>query len=105
MNQCTGRTDHGDGVRAGLCASLLAAHSTVTLDRDFMQTVNTELDYHVFLTPRGDCKGLYIGQQTPSSFEVHELGGGTSEIRFDYRIMALREEVRERALRRPYQRS
>jgi hypothetical protein len=52
------------------------------------ETVNTGLDYHVFLTPNGDCKGLYVSQKSPTSFVVRELGGGTATIAFDYRIMA-----------------
>jgi hypothetical protein len=71
--------------------------ATVTLDAAYAQTVNTTVDYHVFLTPNGDCKGLYVTQKSPTSFEVHELGGGTSSIAFDYRIMARRkgyEDVR-----------
>lgn len=45
----------------------------------------------MFPVPNGNCKGLYVSHQTPSSFEVHELGGGTSNVRFYYRIMALRK--------------
>jgi len=65
--------------------------AVVTIDPEYGQTVNTELEYHVFLTPNGDCKGLYISQRTPASFEVRELGGGTSSIEFSYRIVALRK--------------
>jgi hypothetical protein len=65
--------------------------AVVKLDADYAQTVNTSMDYHVFLTPNGDCKGLYVTQKSPASFEVHELGGGVSNIAFDYRIMARRK--------------
>jgi hypothetical protein len=65
--------------------------ATVRLDTRFTQTVNAKLEYHVFLTPKGDCKGLYVHQETPTSFEVRELGGGNSSVRFDYRITALRK--------------
>lgn len=65
--------------------------AVVTLDAEYAQTVNTGVDYHVFLTPNGDCKGLYVTQKSPASFEVHELGGGTSNIAFDYRITARRK--------------
>jgi hypothetical protein len=65
--------------------------AVVNLEPVFGQTVNTGMDYHVFLTPNGDCKGLYVSQKTPTSFEVRELGGGTSSIAFDYRIMAKRK--------------
>jgi hypothetical protein len=49
------------------------------------------------LTPRGDCKGLYVASTAAGGFEVRELGGGTSDVEFDYRIVALRrnyEQVR-----------
>ncbi len=62
----------------------------VTLDPTFASTVNTGVEYHVFLTPNGDCKGLYVSQKSATSFEVHELGGGSSNVAFDYRIMAKR---------------
>jgi hypothetical protein len=62
----------------------------IELDSTFAQTVNTGVEYHVFLTPKGDCKGLYVSNESATSFEVHELGGGTSSIAFDYRIMAKR---------------
>jgi hypothetical protein len=62
----------------------------ITLDPMFAQTVNAGVEYHVFLTPNGDSKGLYVSQKTATSFEVHEQGGGASNIVFDYRIMAKR---------------
>jgi len=78
-------------------ARLLNGVATVTLDATYAQTVNTELEYHVFLTPNGDCNGLYVGNKSLTSFEVRELQGGHSNIMFDYRIIAKRkgyEEVR-----------
>jgi hypothetical protein len=72
-------------------AQLSNGVAVVSLEPVFGQTVNTEMEYHVFLTPNGDCKGLYVSQKTPTSFEVRELGGGTSSIAFDYRIMAKRK--------------
>jgi hypothetical protein len=65
--------------------------AVVRLEAEFEQTVNTNLEYHVFVTPNGECKGLYVSQKMPTSFEVHELGNGASNVRFDYRIVALRK--------------
>jgi hypothetical protein len=65
--------------------------AVVTIDPEYQETVNTAMDYKVFPVPRGDCKGLYITNETPSSFEVRELGSGTSNVGFDYRIVALRK--------------
>jgi hypothetical protein len=64
--------------------------AAVALDPTFAQTVNGASDYHVFLTPEGDCRGLYVSRKTASGFEVRELGGGRSTVAFDYRIVALR---------------
>lgn len=41
-------------------AQLSAGSAVITLEPEFPQTVNTRMEYHVFLTPNGDCKGLYI---------------------------------------------
>jgi trimeric autotransporter adhesin len=71
-------------------AQLINGMAVVHLDLDFIQTVNTENDYKVFPVPNGDCKGLYVTTKTRDSFEVRELGGGTSNVRFDYRITAIR---------------
>jgi hypothetical protein len=64
--------------------------AAVALDPTFAETVNGASDYHVFLTPEGDCRGLYVSSKTASGFEVRELGGGRSTVAFDYRIVALR---------------
>jgi hypothetical protein len=69
---------------------LSSGSARIDLDPTFAQTVNTGVEYHVFLTPKGDCEGLYVTNETSKGFEVHELRGGTSNIGFDYRIMAKR---------------
>jgi hypothetical protein len=79
----------------------------IALDPTFAQTVNTSADYHVFLTPKGDCEGIYVSNETPQGFEVHELRGGRSSIAFDYRIMAKRngfENIRLADVTEKYQR-
>jgi hypothetical protein len=71
-------------------AKLTNGTAIVMLEPTFVQTVNTGMDYHVFLTPEDDCKGLYVKQKTATSFEVHEMAGGKSSVTFDYRIVARR---------------
>ncbi len=61
------------------------------LDPVFAETVSTEVEYHVFLTPKGDCQGLYIARQSADSFEVRELQYGKQTIAFDYRVVAKRK--------------
>lgn len=70
---------------------LASGETTINIESVFGETINTGVEYHVFLTPNGDCKGLYVAQKSATSFEVKELGGGTSSVAFDYRIMAKRK--------------
>jgi len=62
----------------------------VNIDPDFARTISGQMDYEVFLTPRGDCEGLYVANQTATGFEVHELRKGTASVAFNYRITARR---------------
>jgi hypothetical protein len=49
--------------------------------------------YHAFLSPEGDCHGLYVGRKSSGAIEVRESQGGRSSIRFSYRIVARRKDV------------
>jgi len=64
----------------------------VQLDKDFAQVVKAD-DYDVFLTPYGDCKGLYVTDLKPNSFEVRELQAGTASLSFSYRVLAKRKDL------------
>jgi hypothetical protein len=48
----------------------------------------------VFLTPEGDCCGLYVRRKSAASFEVRELMGGKSGIAFSYRIVGRRKDIK-----------
>jgi len=71
-------------------ATLQDGVAVIALERTFALTVNTTVPYHVYVTPEGDCEGLYVTNKTPNSFEVRELRGGTSNVAFEYRIIAKR---------------
>jgi len=68
--------------------ALVGGAGTVRLEPAFADTIDGNSGYQVFLTPQGDCNGLYIAQKTGSAFVVRELHGGHSSIAFDYRIVA-----------------
>jgi hypothetical protein len=76
--------DYGSG-------QLASGAVAITLEPVFLQTVNTSVEYHVFLTPKGDCEGLYVTNETATGFEVRELHHGSSSVAFDYRIVAKRK--------------
>jgi hypothetical protein len=73
-------------------AQLASGQTTVSLEPGFASIVHTDA-YRVFLTPKGDCKGLYVSSQAGGTFNVHELQGGTSNIGFDYRVVARRSDI------------
>jgi hypothetical protein len=76
---------------------LSSGSATVRLDPGFAGVVKTD-QYHIFPVPKGDCKGLYISDQTPNSFTVREQQGGTSSIAFDYRVIAKRKDIEGKRL-------
>ena len=74
-------------------ARLKRGQTVVRLDADFAKVI-TRRDYHVFLTPKGDCRGLCVRRQGGASFEVRELMGGTSSVAFSYRIVGKRKDIK-----------
>ena len=87
-------------------AQLQAGSATVPLEPTFAALIETS-GYHVFLTPEGDCNGLFVSAKSAGSFSVQELragtaiaaggkpgaGGGTSGIPFSYRVVARRKNA------------
>jgi hypothetical protein len=67
---------------------MVAGIANVALDRAFASTIDRNSAYRVFVTPRGDTRGLYVSTTTPMGFQVREAQGGRSTVSFDYRIVA-----------------
>ena len=74
-------------------ARLKRGRAVVKLDADFAKTIKTG-DYRVFLTPEGNCGGLYIKSKRGGGFEVRELQGGMSNVAFSYRIVGRRRDIK-----------
>ena len=64
--------------------------ATILLEPTFADAANTAVEYHVFLTPRGDAQALFVASESANGFEVRESGNGTHNVAFDYRIVAKR---------------
>ena len=71
---------------------LKRGRAVVKLDGDFAKVIRTNA-YLVFLTPEGDCAGLYVKSKGSKSFEVRELNGGAGNVAFSYRIVGKRKDV------------
>ncbi len=72
-------------------SKLVNGRALIKVDPIFLETVNTKTGYHIFLTPKGDCQGLYVAKESPTQFEVREVQNGKATIAFDYRIVAKRK--------------
>jgi hypothetical protein len=72
---------------------LTNGRTIVNLDADFAKVVELK-EYHVFVTPEGDCHGVCACNKTTTGFEVRELQGGTSNVAFSYRIVARRKDIK-----------
>lgn len=71
-------------------ARLAGGEAKVQLGETFKWVTNPDIGLTAHLTPRGDCKGLYVASLTTSEMVVKELQGGTSDVAFDYLVYGLR---------------
>jgi hypothetical protein len=78
--------DFGTGV-------LKDGEARIDFEEVFSETVNRDLNYHVFLTPIGDSPAiLFVSEKDPKGFTVRGVGmdGKPIDIKFDYRVTAKR---------------
>ncbi|MBL8003048.1 MAG: hypothetical protein JNL05_13925 [Flavobacteriales bacterium] len=71
---------------------LVNGRAHVTLDPTFTRNilVNEQHPLRVFVQLRGDCKGVYVTNETSEGFDVVELQGGTSNVPFHWTVSANR---------------
>jgi hypothetical protein len=69
-------------------AQVVNGEAHVTLDPSFANVIERAANYLVFVTPEGDCNGLFIAGKSSTGFVVRELRGGHSSLEFEYRIVA-----------------
>jgi hypothetical protein len=74
-------------------AKLRRGRAVVKLDANFAKVIKRG-DYRVFVTPEGDCHGLYVCRKSANNFEVRELTGGKSNVAFSYRIVGRRKDIK-----------
>lgn len=77
--------DFGEG-------QLVDGNAEVRLDPDFAALVDVD-EYHVFITPYGESKGLFVPKRYATGFRVCEQQGGTSNVSFAYRVVAKRKDI------------
>jgi hypothetical protein len=82
-------------------AQLVAGEARVTLGETFQWVTNPDLGLTAHLTPHGECNGLYVASVTTEELVVRELGGGTSDLVFDYIVYGLRLGFEETSVVQP----
>jgi hypothetical protein len=74
--------------------SLVHGRARIALDPLFAKTIDAG-KYHVFLTPASaSSKGLAVTSRDVNGFEVRELESGRGSYAFDYRIVAVRKDIK-----------
>lgn len=71
---------------------LVDGKAHITIDPDLAININVS-DKHplkVFITPEGDCNGVFITNKSANGFDVIELQGGKSNVNFSWQIVATR---------------
>jgi hypothetical protein len=71
-------------------ARLVNGEARVMLGETFKWVTNPEVGLTAHITPRADCKGLYVASLTTSEMVIREMQGGTSDATFDYLVYGLR---------------
>ena len=69
-------------------AHLAGGVANVPLDPAFARSIDGRVAYHVFVTPNGDTRGLYVSGKSATGFVVREVQQGRGSFDFDYRIVA-----------------
>jgi hypothetical protein len=73
---------------------LVNGRAHITLDPIFARNivVNEQHPLNVFIQLEGDCNGVYVTNKTANGFDVVELNGGTSNVKFSYFVNANRAD-------------
>lgn len=79
--------DYGEG-------QLINGTAIIKIDPIFSNNivVDNKHPLRVFIQLKGDCKGTYVTNKTINDFEVKELQGGTSNVKFSWSITANRKD-------------
>jgi hypothetical protein len=83
-------------------AKLIDGEAIVKLKDDFAAVIDFK-QMHIFLSPEGDCNGLYLNSmpaQNTQSFSVGELQNGKSSLSFSYRIVGKRKDIRGQRMKK-----
>lgn len=91
--------DYGTG-------QLVNGSATLTIEPEFLSTINTSVPYQVYIQMEGPCNnaGVYVTNKTASTFDVVQQNTGSNcNSAFSYRIVAKRKGFENLRLSTPSQ--
>lgn len=73
---------------------LVNGHARIELDEILVKNiyVSDEKPLKVFIQLEGDCKGVFVSNKSKNGFDVTELAGGNSNVKFTWQIVANRAD-------------
>jgi len=73
---------------------LVSGRAHIDLDPIFAKnvTINEKHPLRVFIQLEGECNGVYVTNKTSAGFDVVELNGGKSNVKFVYHVVANRSD-------------
>lgn len=73
---------------------LVDGRAHITIDPDLAININVSEEHplKVYITPEGDCNGMYVTNKSVNGFDVVELMGGKSNVAFSWQIVATRAD-------------
>ncbi|HEY6160006.1 MAG TPA: hypothetical protein VI112_02255 [Bacteroidia bacterium] len=82
--------DYGSG-------QLVNGKAHITLDPLFSKNIyiDDQRPLKVFVQLEGDCKGVYVTNKTINGFDVIELDGGSSNVKFTWEVVANRADTKD----------
>ncbi len=80
--------DYGEG-------QLVNGKAHINLDPTFAKNIVVDSSHplRVFIQLEGDCKGVYVTNKTQNGFDVIELDGGNSNVKFTWTVVANRANL------------
>jgi len=71
---------------------LINGRAHITIDSNLAININVSEKHplKVYITPEGDCNGVYVTNKSANGFDVIELQGGKSDVSFAWQIVATR---------------
>src|SRR6185312_3590891 len=67
---------------------LVGGKAHIDMHSAFAQNISDINNVRVFIQLQGDCKGVYVTNITSTGFDVVELNGGTSDVKFFWQAIS-----------------